>query len=130
MTDVDRERAEMLAAALANSGILATIDTQITSAITKGTVTIAQGKEDKKVLVAQAAETMAKGIEGAFNYLILNGYGIVRINNGKDTSMATEGRAESEGGLEREGSSISESGGPQSESAGEGNTEGSGGDET
>jgi len=127
---IEKEKAEMLTAALVSSGLLATIDAQISSAMAKGTVTIAQAKEDKKVLVTQAAETMAKGLEGAFNYLILKGFRIERDDDGEDTSVATEGRAESEGRLEREGSGISESGGPQSEGSSEGDAVRSGGDET
>jgi hypothetical protein len=128
--NIEKEKVEMLTAALVSSGLLATIEGQINSAITKGTVTIAQAKEDKKVLVAQAAETMAKGLEGAFNYLILRGFKIERTTDGEDTSVAEEGRAEPEGRIEREGSGISQEGGAQSEGASEGNTKRSGGDET
>jgi hypothetical protein len=130
MSDLEKEKAEMLTAALVSSGLLATIEGQINSAVTKGTVTIAQAKNDKKILVEQAAETMAKGLEGAFNYLILKGFRIERIEDAEDTSMATERGTESEGWIERKGQSVSEGTGLEPEGASEGNTERSGGDET
>lgn len=130
MRDVEKEKSEMLTAALVSSGILATIEAQVNQAVSKGTVTIAQAKQDKKKLVEQAAETMAKALEGTFNYLILHGYAIVRTTDGEDTSMATERGSESEGRTEREGESISEGTGIEPESTSEGGTVRSGGDET
>lgn len=130
MSDLEKEKAEMLTAALVSSGLLATIEGQIKNAVTTGKVTIAQAKTDKKILVEQAAETMAKGLEGAFNYLILKGFRIERNEDAEDTSMATERGTESKGRIEREGESISEGTGIEPESTSEGRTEGSGGDET
>lgn len=127
----DKLRAKMIEGALVGSGIMNTIQTQIANAMKEGKVTITDASKHREFLVTQAAQTMAKGIEGAFNILEEAGYIIVKQEgkeNGKDTSMATEGRAEPERGTEREGQGISQGSRLEPEGSSEGSTEWARGD--
>lgn len=116
-------RAKMIEGGLVASGLMSTIMTQIEQGIAEGKVTIQDAMKHREVMVLQAAQTMARGIEGAFKILTDAGYIIVKQEgeeNGEDTSVAAQGRTEPKGGSEREGESLSESGGAQPESSGEG----------
>lgn len=131
LSNEDKVRAKMIEAALVSSGLMQTIVTQVENGMKEGKVSIAEAAKHREILVVQAAQTMAKGIEGAFNALTEAGYIIVKEEgkeHGEDTSVAAQRGAESEGGPERERQSISESTGLEPESSSEGSTEWTRGD--
>jgi hypothetical protein len=134
LSDEDKFKAGLIEAALVGSGIMTTINQQINTALTEGKVTIEQSSSHRHYLTSQAASTMARGLEAAFNYLSTKGFSITSIEkevtNGEDTSVATQGGAEPQGRTEREGQGVSQSSGLESKSSSEGSSIGSGGDET
>lgn len=131
LSDEDKVRAKMIEAALVSSGLMQTIVTQVENGMKEGKVSIAEAAKHREILVVQAAQTMAKGIEGAFNALTEAGYIIVKQEgkeDGEDTSVATQGGAEPQGWPEREGQGVSQGSGLKPESSSEGGTEWTRGD--
>lgn len=82
----DYIHAKMVAAAMQASGVFGTLEAQIQEGIKTGKVTIAQAAEHKKTLAANAARTMAMGIEAALNVLNQEGYQIVRVEKNNQSS--------------------------------------------
>lgn len=78
--------ATMIANALYASGIMGTLEAQISEGIKQGKVTIAEASDHKRLLAANAAKSMALGIEAALRTLEQEGYQIVRVETSDQSS--------------------------------------------
>ena len=88
MTWEQELHAKMIANAMHASGIMGTLENQIQEGIKAGKVSIAEAQEHRRLLAANAARSMAMGIEAALRTLANEGFEIVKRDSGDSGERA------------------------------------------